>query len=251
MGKDGPIYSFSKDKYNHSDAADEAYMKKIKDYPCPGSYTKKTPYISDTPIYSMSKLERPKTGTDKKLISNPGPNQYHPDINVSSTLTKFPVWTMSKANRAEDAVVPKSKKVRVKTPGPGHYNVKHGNIPEGPQYSMGKKLIKKKKEANPGPGEYNSVDCHFPSEPKYSIGKEKREDEKLQIIIKDGFPAPNKYTIKEENRNILISFPKDKRYKVSKFIVPGPGAYRIPTAFDSINDYTRSKGYFDPTFKYV
>lgn len=249
IGKDGPIYSFTKDKFNHADAADEAMFKKTKNYPCPGSYSKKTPYVSDTPIYSMSKLERPKTATDKQLLSFPGPDQYNPD--KISTMKKDPVWSMGKANRDEDAIVPKSKKKRVMTPGPGHYNIKNGNIGEAPAYTMAKKLNKKQKEGNPGPGEYNIVMCHYENEPKYSIGKEKRKDDKIYRIEKDNFPGPNKYTIKDDKSNIMINFTRDKRYKDAKFIVPGPGKYKIPTAFDYISDYTRQKGIFDPTFKYV
>lgn len=61
-------------------------------------------------------------------------------------MKKFPVWTMSKANKDENEKVKGSKKVRVQTPGPGHYHSKYGNIPNGPQYSMAKKLPKKKKK---------------------------------------------------------------------------------------------------------
>ena len=32
---------------------------------------------------------------------------------------------------------------------------------------------------------------------------------------------------------------------------PGPGSYRIPTAFDYISNMSREKGIWDPTFRYV
>ena len=97
-------------------------------------------------------------------------------------MKKFPVWTMSKANKDENEKVKGSKKVRVQTPGPGHYHSKYGNIPNGPQYSMAKKLPKKKKEERPGPGNYNIQYLHRPSEPKYTFGKEKCN------IFKNEFP---------------------------------------------------------------
>ena len=251
MGKEGPHFTFGKDKYNHSDAADEAMFKKTKNYPAPGSYGTSRAYISDTPIYSMSKLQRKKVGSDKYLLSTPGPEKYHPDKYVCSTMKKNPVWSMGKANRDENEKVKGSKKIRVQTPGPGHYHNKIGNIPNGPQYSMAKKLQKKKKEEKPGPGKYEVVYVHFPSEPKFSFGKEKRKDEKIAQIIKDKYPGPSNYTITDSNFNNVGYFTKDKRYKDNKFKTPGPGTYRIPTAFDYIAEYTREKGNFNPVFKYV
>ena len=251
MGKEGPHYTFNKVKYNHTDAVDEAMFKKRINYPAPGSYGPSRVYISDTPIYSMSKLEREVPGSDKYLLTCPGPEKYNPDKNVSSTMKKFPVWGMSKANRDENEKVKGSKKVRVQTPGPGSYHSNYGNLPNGPKFSMAKKLKKKKKEERPGPGKYEIVYIHFPSEPKFSFGKEKRKDEKISQLIKDGFPGPSNYTINDSKFNNVGNFTKDKRYKDSKFITPGPGAYRIPTAFDYIADYTRQKGSFNPVYKYV
>ena len=251
MGKEGPHYTFNKDKYNHSDAVDESMFKKRLNYPAPGSYGKSGAYISDSPIYSISKLKRINTGNDKFLLTCPGPDKYYPDKTVSSTMKKYPVWTMSKSNRDENEKVKGSKKVRVQTPGPGHYYSKYGEMPNGPHYSMAKKLKKPKKEEKPGPGKYEVVYVHFPSEPKFSFGKEKRKDDRIDQLKKDGFPAPNKYTITDSNFNNVGHFTKDKKYKDNRFNVPGPGHYRIPTAFDYIADYTRQKGSFNPAFKYV
>ena len=126
-----------------------------------------------------------------------------------------------------------------------------GNLPNGPVYSMAKKLKKPKKNDYPGPGKYEAINVHFPTEPKFSFGKEERKDDKLKYIEKDGFPGPNKYKTSDSNFNNVGHFTKDKRYKDQKFITPGPGQYRIPTAFDYIADYTRQGGSFDPNFKYV
>jgi hypothetical protein len=116
---------------------------------------------------------------------------------------------------------------------------------------MAKKLNKKKKEEKPGPGKYEVVYVHFPSEPKFSFGKEQRKDERIAQLIKEKFPGPSNYTIIDSKFNNVGHFTKDKRYKDNKFNVPGPGTYRIPTAFDYIADYTRQKGSFNPIFKYV
>ena len=251
MGKEGPHYTFNKVKYNHSDAVDESMFNKRINYPAPGTYCNSRAYISDTPIYTMSKLEREKIGSDKYLLTSPGPEKYNPDKNVSSTMKKYPIWSLSKANRDENEKVKGSKKVRVQTPGPGHYHNKNGNIPNGPKFSMAKKLEKKKKEEKPGPGKYEVVYVHFPSEPKFSFGKEKRKDDRIEKLIKDGFPGPSNYTIIDSKFNNVGHFTKDKRYKDNKFIVPGPGKYRIPTAFDYLAEYTRHGGSFNPIFKNV
>ena len=48
-----------------------------------------------------------------------------------------------------------------------------------------------------------------------------------------------------------ITFPKDKKFKGNLFNTPGPGAYKIPTAFDYISNMSREKGVWDPNFRYV
>ena len=47
------------------------------------------------------------------------------------------------------------------------------------------------------------------------------------------------------------SFPKADFHQKIKFMVPGPGQYKIPTSFDYISNLTREKGMFDPTYRYV
>ena len=250
MGKEGPHYTFNKVVYNHTDAIDESMFKKIKDYPSPHSYFKNRIYMTDTPIYTISKLQRDKaTNSDKFALTTPGPQKYHPNKYVSSTMKHFPIWTM---NKADDEKKGKNKKVkRTQTPGPGHYTIKNGILPNGPHYSMGKKLKKKKREEWPGPGKYEAISVHFPTEPKFSFGKEERKDDKLKIIVKDGYPGPNKYNQSDSKFNNVGNFTRDKRYKEEKYITPGPGQYKIPTAFDYLAEYTRQGGNFNPNFKYV
>ena len=249
MGKEGPHYTFNKVIYNHTDASDESMFKKTQNYPSPFSYLKNRIYSPDTPIYTIPKLSREKpTSSDKYLLTTPGPQKYHPDKYVSSTMKKFPIWTMNKDGAKKNK---KSKVKRVQTPGPGHYNIKNGILPNGPVYSMAKKLPKKKKDNWPGPGKYQAVNVHFQTEPKYSFGKEERRDDKLHITIKDNYPGPNKYKMEDSKFNNIGNFTRDKRYKDEKFITPGPGQYRIPTAFDYLAEYSRQSGSFNPIFKYV
>lgn len=249
IGFEGPKYSFVHEALNHADPCDESYFKKIVNYPCPGTYIPKIAYVSDTPAYTISHVKRGDP-TNLKNMNFPGPEKYNPNKFVSSTVNKFPVWSMGKANKDEDAPVQGSKKKRSETPGPGKYDSKCGLIGGGPHYSMAEKFKEKKPADFPGPGQYKTVVMHLHNEPKYSIGKELRDDE-MKLVKKNNYPAPSKYTVKDSKHTGEISFPKDKKLKEQKAWVPGPGAYRIPTAFDYISNLTREGGAFDPTFRYV
>lgn len=251
IGHDGPTYSFPKEKFNHADAVDVAMQKKTINYPSPTTYNASIRYIPNTPIITMSKLVRKDFTCDKQALNFPGPAHYRPNKYNTSVMKQFPVWSIYKSERDENSGKAKSKiKERIITPGPGHYNIKHGQIPNGPQYTMGKKLKKNKSMIVPGPGKYNAVIVHFPCEPKYSIGKEKKCENNKQAI-KDGYPGPGKYNVKDDLFPKGINFTRDKRVREKTFATPGPGQYKIPTAFDYINEYTRAKGIFDPTFKFV
>ena len=147
---------------------------------------------------------------------------------------------------------PAQNQIYTTTPGPGYYNLNQGRIPGGPVYTLAKKFKEKKLVDYPGPGNYSVVNIYYPSEPKFSMGKEKKLEENNKQAIKDGYPGPGAYNVK--NGSLFsknVRFTKDKKFKDKKFVTPGPGQYKIPTSFDYINDYTRSKGVFDPTFKYV
>ena len=258
IGHDGPIYSFPKEKLSHADAIDVAMEKKTMHYPSPTTYNLNIRYIPNTPIITMAKSKRKDLDNDKYSLNFPGPGHYHPNKYNSSVIKQFPVWSIYKSERDESKQGNNKKKDRIITPGPGHYNIKHGQIPNGPMYSMGKKLKKNKSVVMPGPGNYNSIDIHFPCEPKYSFGKEKRcedniskDNKEKEKDNKSGYPGPGKYDVKDNLFTKGTYFSKDKRSKEKKIITPGPGQYKIPTAFDYINEYTRSKGIFDPSFKYV
>ena len=249
MGHDGPIYSFPKEKLNHGDAVDVAMEKKTINYPSPTTYHSNIRYIPNTPIITMSKLKRKDFTSDKYTVNLPGPGNYHPNKYNSSVMKQFPVWSIYKSERDESKQGQSKKKERIITPGPGHYNINHGRMPNGPKYTMAKRLKKTKSAIIPGPGKYNTVMVHFQCEPKYSIGKEKKCEDNDKQAKKDGYPGPGAYTVKDNLFPKGINFTKEKRVKVKKFVTPGPGQYKIPTAFDYLNDYTRAKGIFDPTFK--
>ena len=251
VGYEGPGYSFPKEKLNHADAVDVALTNRTLNYPSPTTYHPSTRYIPDSPIISMSKLERKEVVTDKGSLNFPGPGYYHPNKYNASVMKHFPMWSLYKSERDESKNEQAKKKQRIVTPGPGYYNLNQGRLPLGPKYSLAKKLKERKIDNYPGPGNYSVVSIHFPSEPKFSMGKDKKLEENNKEAIKNGFPGPGAYNIKPDLFSKYIHFTKDKKFRDKKYDVPGPGHYKIPTSFDNINDYTRSKGVFDPTFKSV
>lgn len=224
-------------------------FNKIKDYPSPVSYNKNISFVSDKPSYTISKMDRNNSIISRNKSTFPGPGEYNPNKNVSSTLKRITncIITNSKRDEQENEN-PKIKKNI--SPGPGHYNIKNGELPQGPKYTIRQlnKIIKIKNV--PGPGAYDINDNNRPKEPSYSIGKEERGDD-LKYVKRNNYPGPGKYNIAELNLAPKYSFPKDDFSGKKKFDVPGPGFYKIPTSFDYISDMTRSQGSFDPTFRYV
>ena len=261
IGVEGPEYSFPKEKFSHADAVDVSMSNRTLNYPSPTTYHPSMRYIPNSPIITMSKLERKEVITDKGAINNPGPGYYHPNKYNSSVMKHFPIWSLYKAERDESKNEQAQKKQRITTPGPGYYTINQGKIPNGPVYTMAKRFKQKKIVDYPGPGNYSVVNVHFPCEPKYSIGKEKRSEEiKKQDENKDDkgkkdknviFPGPGAYNVRDNLFSKCVHFTKEKKFRVKKDIIPGPGQYKIPTSFDYISDYTRSKGAFDPSFKSV
>ena len=250
-GKEGPWYTFNKEKYNHSDSIDESMFNKVRNYPSPVTYNKSIEYIPDMPKYTIPKMDRNQMTkiANKFKITFPGPWNYNPNKDVSSTLKKITNCIISKSRRnEEDYENPKVKKII--TPGPGWYDIKNGLLPQGPKYTIRnvKKIVKVRDE--PGPGAYNSSTNIRHKEPSYSIGKEQRDDD-LKIVKKNNYPGPGTYNIVELNFAPKYSFPKDNNSQKKKFDVPGPGFYKIPTSFNYISDLTRSQGSFNPTYRYV
>ena len=252
IGWEGPGYSFPKEKFNHADAVDESMTNRTMNFPSPTTYHPSMRYIPDSPIITMSKLERKEVMTDKGAESFPGPGHYHPNKYNASVMKHFPVWSVYKSERDESKNEQAKKKQKITTPGPGHYNLNQGRIPCGPVYTLAKRFKAKKVQDYPGPGNYSVVNVHYPSEPKYSMGKEKKCEENNKQAIKEGFPGPGAYNVKDIGLfEKSIRFTKDKKFREKKYVTPGPGQYKIPTSFDNISDYTRSKGNFNPAFKYV
>ena len=243
MGE-GPKYTFSKDKNNHSDPEDTSISKKTLKYPGPTTYYKNQfSYIPSGPFISMSKLKRPEVGSDKFLLSTPGPDIYNPDKQYLSTWTIFPAWNWHMQVKKSKSHSSKKDK---NTPGPGEYKL-NNEIGLGPKYTFRKKLKKSKKDNFPGPGSYNIHTVIF-NGPSYTMGA--REKEKvIENNKKDNKSFKIENPVNKESKG--FSFPKAEFKNKIKFIVPGPGQYRIPTSFDYISNLTREKGMFDPSYRYV
>ena len=242
MGE-GPKYTFSKVKHNHSDAEDESISKKASKYPCPTTYHKNTTYIPSGPFISMSKLKRVEVGSDKFLLSTPGPDKYNPDKQFLSNWTIFPAWNWHYITKKRKS---NSSEKEKDSPGPGKYDYKI-DIGLGPKYTFGKRLKKLKKDNFPGPGSYNIKTVLF-NGPLYTIG-EREKVKKLDDNNNDIKPLKTETSRNRESKG--FSFPKEEFHEKIKFIFPGPGQYRIPTSFDYISNLTREKGMFDPTYRYV
>lgn len=243
MGE-GPKYTFAKDKNNHSDAEDEYVSRKTLRYPGPTTYHKNITYNPSGPFISMSKLKRVEVGSDKFLLSTPGPNTYNPNKKYLSTWTLFPSWNWHQKETKSKSKSSSKDKV---TPGPGEYNYKN-EIGFGPKYSFGKRLKKNKKDDFPGPGSYNINTVVF-NGPSYTIRAREKEKTVDDKNIKETKPLKTEVATTKDTRG--FSFPKAEYIQKIKFIVPGPGQYRIPTSFDYISNLTREKGMFDPTYRYV
>ena len=250
IGTEGPFFSFSKLPDGHK-LLDDDEIKKSKENPSVGKYIKDIKYISDFPFYTISKKDKEiKGNSDKEQKTNPGPI-YNPNKDISSTLQNSPKWSwaLSKVNRDEDAPKPNSKKKVVITPGPGQYNYKNDNIPQGPKFTI-RKILKNIKVVDvPGPGEYNILK-ETKSNWGYTIGKEKR-DEDLRLIEKEDLPGPGRYTIKDVDLIKCFTFSKSKKLNNRKDSFPGPGSYKIPSSFNYISNMAREKGVYNPRFKYI
>lgn len=249
-GHEGPRYTFKKDKFNHSDAADESMQQITNKYPSPTTYHKDITYRGDSPEYTISKTKRPQPQDENKVILGyPSPDKYDPDKEKASYFSKVPSYTIMKANRDEDAKVQGSKKIHHINPGPGFYDIKNGEMPQGPSYTIRNVKIKEKFEEQPGPGAYEVKREDKGKEPLYSIGKAQRGED-LKQVEKDAYPGPGTY----ETKNVKdpeVSFAKSKRIDAKIFDYPGPGQYKIPTAFDYVNGISRQGSTFELKYKYV
>jgi len=248
MGTEGPFYTFTKMKDNHI-VIDNDEQKKLKQFPSVGKYLNDIKYSSDSPFYTFSNKTTKVETTDKGQKITPGPGNYNPNKEISSTLPKYPIWSWSSSNvnRDEDAVIKGSKKIRIVTPGPGYYENKNGKIPQGPQYTMRYLLKKAKIVDTPGPGQYNIIDSKSGG---YTISKEKRGED-LDRVKKDNYPGPGSYKVKDVDLVKCFTISKNEKTLKKRDSVPGPGAYRIPSSFDYINNMTRERGSFDPRFRYI
>ena len=251
IGNEGPFFTFSKLKEGH-ELLDQDDMKKSKEYPSVGKYIKDIKYISSFPFYTFYKKDKNKIlANDKEdKTKSPGPI-YNPNKDISSTIPNTPKWSwaISKVNRDEESQNKNSKKKKSTTPGPGEYNYKGDNIPQGPKFSIRTLLKGIKIKDSPGPGEYN-IQKEKENNWGYTIGKETRGED-LRLIEKEDLPGPGKYTIKDVDLVKCFTFSRSKKFEQRKDSFPGPGSYKIPSSFNFINNMAREKGAFNPRFKYI
>ena len=249
FGTEGPFYSFSKKKDNHV-ILEKEELKKSKEFPSVGKYCTDIKYIPDQPLFSFPRENEPKKNNDKNNASNPGPGKYSPSEEFSSTYKKTPQWSWSKSkvSRDENAKVEGSKKIHIISPGPGQYNYKTGNIPQGPKYTFRPNLKKIKIVEFPGPGKYN-INGKKNKVDGYTMSGGKLNEE-IKLVLKDNFPGPGSYKIKDSStKGFTVPISKGKIDKKDSF--PGPGSYKIPTSFDYVNNMAREGGAFDPKFRYI
>ena len=248
IGKEGISLTIYKEKYPHFETNNN---------PAPGQYIKSIKYSASTASYTFPKSQRrPLTSSHsmKQMINGehqefitPGPCNYTPNHMRSSTRRCFPSWQIGNEKRDND-----KKDMKYFTPGPGEYTINNGLFPEGAKYSISERKRYKGKGMLleiPGPGKYNTITVHLENSPSYSIGKALRDDD-IKRIIKENFPGPAHYKVKDYKCQ-GITIPKSDLSKKKKKVTPGPGSYKIPCRFNDINNVTRERGYWNPTYKYV
>ncbi len=258
MGKEGPKFTFNKEKVSHQ-IFDEKELLKREKSPKVGQYFQDIKYMASSPQYTFSRLLRSQSyNTNEKYnIKFPGPEKYNPNKEISSTLQKDPVWSIGKGREEEKAndKGATSDKNKEEMPGPGQYNSNYGNMPQGPQYTFrirGKKFVDIVVNFSPGPGKYSVNFSNRPTEPYYTMGKFQRTDEEINRIKKDNYPGPGKYKVKDSNTTRAFTFSKAPRKQKKKDQgIPGPGKYRIPTSFDNVSNLTREGASFSPVYRYI
>lgn len=215
-----------------------------KQLPGPGAYS---------PSHSITKPRYPiyQIGTSKRKalfnsnVNAPAPNRYKPNYLLRSNKPKSPSYTICSFQRKIYSHQPVS-------PGPC-YNVT-ANSTCGPKFTLRPKYKLKVNNDFPGPGTYELCrKNNWNREPCWSIGSSQRGEE-LKKIIKENYPGPGMYTINRDVYHvggITIGKTKRKIFLKEHNNTPGPGQYRIPCEFGSVNEYTRQQGKFDENFRYI
>lgn len=213
--------------------------------PGPGKYNPNFMDKPNSPSYKLSTLKRKETIIES-LLSTPGFEKYNPKPLLLSQRVRGPEWCIGKSNRE-----PSHNTERI--PGPGAYSVNNDTIPTGPKYTICGKYEVKTKECSPDPGKYDVPLTYKPKEPHFLIGKSKREEDiEYEHTKKHNLPGPGAYYYKDVPSTKELTFSKEKKLKIKKLeLTPGPGNYRIPCSFNYLNEFTRLKGNYDPTFKYI
>jgi hypothetical protein len=124
-------------------------------------------------------------------------------------------------------------------PGPGTYELNSFVGNEGPKRSLAGRfkidLVAKELNSKPGPGAYTpSANFSIKQSPNYKIGTSTREKYYLKDKFKEELPSPNLYNPdfqKLKQKAPATGLGYGERSQMSKtFNIPGPGAYKSPTA---------------------
>ena len=205
-------------------------------------YKKKPPY---------AKLGKSKRMFEMiKMNTNPGPGQYSYLESEKFTKVTSPSWKIGTSLRKS------LSQSDLSLPGVGQYTISGTPGANAPKFSMRiRSFISKFKNDVPGPGQYDSMNMSiYNRAPSWKMGTLTRDGE-FRKAIKEDFPGPGKYdTTIDQNEAIKYKykFAIKKRFSKSKLDDnPGPGSYHIPCSFADVSNYSREKGNFNDTFKYI
>ena len=244
IGYEGAKLSFYKEKKDQF---------KPNNNPPVGKYIESIKYSPSTSSYTMPKAVR-KMHPSLSSTNVLGPATYNPNPLLLSTHSRFPSWSISNEKRRiiSDSQPQEDTATSPKV-GPGTYDVRNGSFPQGASYTMNvRRYYSPKKETlpSPGPGHYKTSMYQRPNEPVYSIGKGNRDDG-LNYVVKQNYPGPGKYTIKDSVSIQPFLIPPEHKPPSEVPLTPGPGSYKIPCRFNDINIITRERGFWDPKYKFV
>lgn len=90
---------------------------------------------------------------------------------------------------------------------------------------MGGRLKSQKLNDGPGPGSYDVRGK--PEGPLFSMGAGDKESLISKISRMNEVPAPNSYNVTPKKSKRGISIDKEKKGKIIKNEIPGPGNYKI------------------------
>eukprot|EP00833_Pecoramyces_ruminatium_P008818 jgi/Orpsp1_1/1182850/evm.model.c7180000082909.1 len=201
--------TISNEKYNKRTAPSYSFGMKLKPQkrmvtPGPNQFTPLAlrTGVATAPAYSMAGRNFP----HKIETQSPGPATYSYSNYYQSKSKSSPAYSLLGRHNAGKMDV---------TPSPAAYSTNRKVGSDTPAWTMRPALPKKQIQTSPGPAEYDAVNCNVikRAPPAYSLHSR---------LTKDEFSLPKGQL--DKNTNVVSS---GKKYRTSKFVVPGPGAYDI------------------------